>query len=386
MAAQSKIEWTDSTFNAWIGCTKVGPGCDHCYAATQDNFRKWTPEGWGAGNPRKRTAAENWKLPLKWNASPFYQCHRCGWRGENERTRRMIMECSSCGGTLKPTRRRVFCASLSDWLDNEVPIDWRVDLLDLIARTPNLDWLLLTKRIGNWRESISNVLSFATDDGKTAAADLAAKWLDGRPPANVWLGITAVNQAEWDRDGPKLKAVPARVRFLSAEPLLAPLSLYPTAFDACQNAEHISQCPETGAHECCSRCDYTGISAEAWLDWVIPGGESGHTDSRPMHPAWVRDLRDECVAAGIALLFKQWGDWRPPLEGEEYNTALGRAQRRPAFIVNRADGTVRCFQHDTCVDGAVMIKGKKEINGNKLDGCQHLAWPAGSDRQETPNG
>lgn len=79
MAENTSIAWCDSTFNPWIGCMKVSPGCDHCYAAAQDKFRGWTPEGWGG--PRKRTSEANWRKPLAWNAEPFYECASCGWRG-----------------------------------------------------------------------------------------------------------------------------------------------------------------------------------------------------------------------------------------------------------------------------------------------------------------
>lgn len=153
MSEITKIEWTDSTFNPWVGCTKVSPGCDHCYAESwskRSGQVKW-------GGQRRRTSAANWKKPIKWNAAPFYECQLCGWRGSKPEMGfpGSVMEnCASCPSCdaihLRDARRRVFCASLADWLDNEVPVEWLVDLLDLIRKTPNLDWLLLTKRVGNW--------------------------------------------------------------------------------------------------------------------------------------------------------------------------------------------------------------------------------------------
>ena len=118
MGENSKIEWCNHTFNPWIGCQKVSPGCDHCYAEAMMDHRygrvKWGPHG-----ERKRTSPANWKNPLRWA------------KQANGR------------------RPRVFCASLADWLDNRVPRDWRSDLGRLIEATPELDWLLLTKRPEN---------------------------------------------------------------------------------------------------------------------------------------------------------------------------------------------------------------------------------------------
>nr|WP_290369612.1 DUF5131 family protein [Cupriavidus laharis] len=124
MSQNSKIEWTDHTFNPWSGCTKVSPGCDHCYAEAMMDTRLHQVQ-WGPGAQRRRTSVANWRKPLQWNRShaEFFAQHG--------------------------RRQRVFCASLADVFDNAVDPGWRLDLLQLIADTPNLDWLLLTKRIGN---------------------------------------------------------------------------------------------------------------------------------------------------------------------------------------------------------------------------------------------
>lgn len=226
MAEKTGIAWTDSTFNPWIGCTKVGPGCDNCYAeALMD--KRWKRVQWGSGQQRQRTSAANWKQPLLW---------------EREHEAFALMH---------GRRRRVFCASLADVFDNEAPPQWRGELWALVKATPNLDWLILTKRIGN-------------------VAGMAPA--DGLPP-NVWLGATMVNQPEWDRDARKLLAVDASVRYVSVEPMLGPI---------------------TG-----------GLDLHG-LDWVIVGGESGH-GARPIQREWVDSLRRECEAAGVAFFFKQWG-------------------------------------------------------------------------------
>ena len=172
MAKNSTIEWTDNTFNPWIGCSKVSEGCENCYAEAGDNFRHWTPMGWGPGKPRHRTSAENWKEPLKWN------------------------RVAAAAGI----RTRVFCASLADVFDQEVDPSWRADLWDLIRQCPNLDWQILTKR------------------PEFIASCLPSKWGTGWP--NVWLGTSVENQRWTDIRIPHLISVPAVVHFLSVEPLL----------------------------------------------------------------------------------------------------------------------------------------------------------------------
>jgi len=258
MSENSKIEWTDHTFNPWEGCQKVGPGCDHCYAETRNaRFAGGTAVNWGPGAPRRRTSASNWELPKRWDAQAEAFMNQHG------------------------RRQRVFCASLADVFDNAVDPQWRADLFALIATTPNLDWLLLTKRIGN-------VASMLADLAHDSDPDLPL--LDMMPLPNVWLGATITSQAEADRDIPKLLALPARVRFLSMEPLLGPVDL-------------TSVMVANGVMR-------NMVPAIQRLDWVIVGGESG-PGARPMHPDWARDLSDQCAAAGVPFLFKQWGEWVP---------------------------------------------------------------------------
>jgi protein gp37 len=263
MAENSAIEWTTHTFNPWIGCQKVGPGCDHCYAEAMDH--RFGGERWGPHAARTRTSAANWRLPLKWNKA-------------------------AAGAAERP---RVFCASMADVFDNHASIlpEWRDDLWALIEATPNLDWMLLTKRPGN----IASMLPVPFDFERLYP--------------NVWLGCTVVNQAEADRDVKKLLAVDAAVRFLSMEPLLGPVDLtrWFYGFDkACD------QCPKDEYCECGwqMRRDLPDNIAPGSIDLVIVGGESG-PGARPMHPDWARSLRDQCNAAGVAFHFKQWGEWAP---------------------------------------------------------------------------
>ncbi|AIO29493.1 phage Gp37/Gp68 family protein [Burkholderia cepacia] len=277
MSENSKIEWTDSTFNPWEGCQKVGAGCDHCYAESRNSrFAGGTALNWGPGAPRRRTSPENWRKPLRWNRDgTFHAIHR--------------------------RRQRVFCASLSDWLDNSVPVEWRVDLLDLVRQTPNLDWLLLTKRIGNWMKLLQEASDYAFNHRRDDLYAWIEGWLEGNAPANVWLGATIVNQAEADRDIPKLLEVPARVRFLSMEPLLGPADI----------SRHLDYCEKLGKHGISRRAGGQHIKCDehCGISWVIVGGESG-SGARPMHPEWALALRNQCSAYGVPFFMKQMGGTR----------------------------------------------------------------------------
>ena len=308
MAEKTGIEWCDSTFNPWIGCTRVGPGCGHCYAAVSTPARSLGIE-WGPHAQRRRTAPSTWKQPLAWERQheAFFAQHG--------------------------RRRRVFCASLADVFDNAVPNAWRMDLFKLIADTPNLDWLLLTKRIGN-------VAPYLQCDG--LAFDLM--W------GNVWLGATVVNQAEADRDIPKLLDTPAAVRFLSVEPMLGPISF-----------EGMFANPRNPSE---------GTNALEMLDWVICGGESG-PHARPMHPVWVRSLRDQCEAAGVKFLFKQWGEW-VPRGPEVFGYPIVNDVPRFRMTDLGENG------QDLATEGGNhvwMNRAGKTVAGRLLDGVEHNAFP-----------
>jgi protein gp37 len=235
MAKDSKIEWTHHTFNPWWGCVKVSPACKHCYAETWAR-RVGMDELWGGKSSRRFFGDAHWREPLKWDSE----------------------------ARALSVRRRVFCASMADVFEARRELDeWRARLWDLIVATPSLDWLLLTKRPEHVRSAVP--------------------W-HGPWPKNVWIGTTAENQRWAAKRIPALLEMPARVRFVSAEPLLGELDLSPWLAN--------------------------GDRDVAGVHWVIAGGESG-PQSRPMNPAWVRALRDQCSAAGVPFHFKQWGHWAP---------------------------------------------------------------------------
>jgi len=245
---KTSIEWCDFTWNAWVGCQELSPACDHCYAKSWAK-RSGHPELWQGERRRTKT----WAEPHKWNKL-------------------------AAGAATRP---KVFTNSLADFFDNQVPDEWRSDAWDVIGQTPNLTWLILTKRPQNIKKM------------------LPAGWNDGLWP-NVWLGTTAENQEEADRRIPHLLATSAAVHFISAEPLLGALDLriyLPRTFTAMGGARAIS--------------------------WVIVGGESG-PHGRPLHPRWARDLRDQCATAGVPFFFKQWGQHRPPTENDPAWRSLGK--------------------------------------------------------------
>jgi protein gp37 len=292
------ISWADLTFNPWIGCQKVSPACDNCYAETLATTRLGV--AWGPGAERRRTAPGNWSKPARWN--------------------RYAEEAG--------IRLKVFCASLADVFDNAVDPLWREELGALIHRTPALDWMLLTKRIGNVRTMAPSMF--------------------GRPvPPNVALGVTVPNQDEADRDLPRALAIKQglgiRRLFLSMEPLLGTVDI--------------------------SRF-LQGV------DLVIVGGESGR-DARPMNPVWAESLRDQCAEAGVPFHFKQWGEWADASwlgDGTRLWTLMAHEEHNdPAKeTVAWPDGT---FSFGTAEEhggrGVRMIKSTKVAAGHLLAGKKH---------------
>ncbi len=260
MGKDTSISWADCTFNPWWGCDKVSPACDHCYAQAWAQ-RLGMDSLW---NGERRFFGEgHWQEPRRWNDA----ARKAG------------------------KRARVFCASMADVFDNHEALPRvRERLWQLIRETSYLDWMLLTKRIGNARSM------------------LPPDWGDGY--SHVWLGATVINQEEADRDIPKLLSVPAAVRFLSCEPLLGPLDLNNVRGQCWAMTQRMDAL--TGE----ANPSLEGIAPKAKLDWVIAGGESG-SKARPTHPDWFRSLRDQCASAGVAFHFKQHGEWLPGTQYEQ---------------------------------------------------------------------
>ena len=267
MGKDSKIEWTTHTFNPWWGCVKVSEACKHCYAETW--AKRVGQKVWGPTTERRFFGDQHWREPLKWNK-----------------------EAAAAG-----VRPRVFCASMADVFEDRPELDApRARLWDLIEATPALDWLLLTKR----PENVLHKVCWGKD------------W-----PANVWLGTTVELQKRADELLPELARIPAKVRFISAEPLLGPLDL------------------------------------SAWLgstiDCAITAAESG-PKARPASPAWFRTLMIQCMERNVPFHFKQWGDWAP---GNTSNLPRTKSMRTAQAS-----------------DGTEMLRVGKKTAGRVLDGAE----------------
>jgi protein gp37 len=276
----TKIQWCDHTFNGWRGCTKVSCGCKFCYADVLSGRNPGTLGIWGPEGTRVVASESKWAEPRKWNRE----------------------------AQAEGVRRRVFCASLSDvfeswdgpmvdsqgrvlhynsaatwWIPEEtshgpITMDFvRERLFDLIDETPHLDWLLLTKRPENLRDMLP------------WTSDHAGQYADRFWP-NVWVGTSVENQETADARIPALLEIPAAVRFVSAEPLLGPVSMHPRWTSIRSEGQYMN------IVEC----------GHGLIDWLIVGGESG-PQARPCDVAWVRSLRDQCRAAGVPCFVKQLG-------------------------------------------------------------------------------
>jgi len=248
MGETTEISWTDHTFNPWIGCTRVSPACDHCYAESLARRYGWAK--WGPGEARKVTSHAYWRKPIAWNNA------------------------SETAGK----RARVFCASLADWADIEVDDSWRGELFDLIEATPNLEWLLLSKRHALVRGFLN-------------------KHATPRAIRNIRIGMTVENN-----DMAKLRL--SRLRMIAEDG-------WPT---------FVSYEPALGAVDWSRWLD----PVDGCVDWLIAGAESG-SGARPAHPDWFRSARDTCLRFDVPFHFKQWGEWAP---APEIIDASGRSFHR----------------------------------------------------------
>lgn len=251
MGKDSKIEWTDHTFNPWWGCVKISTGCAQCYAETMSKrFGHW----WGVDAERRFFNAKHWAEPHKWNR----QAEKNG------------------------VRAKVFCGSMCDFLErhSNPQIDallngTRIKLGRLILSTPHLTWLMLTKRLENFLALASKFGWVDNPGGFVGNIDI---------PNNVWLGTSVENQATADKRIPELLKIPAKIRFLSVEPMLGPVSIWPWITNPTLAAS---------MHQ-----------TQPMIDWAIVGGESG-SNKRPFNPDWARSIRDQCKEAGVPFFMKQ---------------------------------------------------------------------------------
>lgn len=315
MADHSKIEWTQATWNATTGCTRVSAGCDHCYIDRTPPFRmahrRFSGPEVGATtgvmlHPDRLT------LPLRWR---------------------------------KP--RRIFVNSLSDLFHADISATYIARVFAVMALAPQHTFQLLTKRPARMRSLLSYVgfESMVRDiarsmkyDGGTSNPRMDDQNYRSWPLPNVHLGVSVEDQQWADVRIPALLDTPAAVRWISAEPLLGPIDL-----------RYWVTCGRCGRQHIFGTC--------ASLDWVVAGGESGK-GARPMHPAWARDIRDQCAAAGVPFHFKQWGEWITEDQSPQDITLPATSYRLLGD------------------DGPSFYKVGKKAAGRELDGRTHDDYPA----------
>ncbi len=283
MADKTGIEWTDATWNPVTGCTKVSAGCDNCYAETFAERWRGTPGHYFENGFDVQLRPDKLELPLRWK---------------------------------RP--RRIFVNSMSDLFHDQVSDEYIARVFAVMALAPRHTFQVLTKRHARMR-SLLNSSAFQTATAEqllsmTDADDLKDAG-DPFPLPNVWLGVSAENQQWADIRIPALLDTPAAVRFVSAEPLLGPIDL--TSWIGCPHdslsgvdQEPIASPTKRWRCDQCRASVLDGTVTNVGLHWIITGGESG-PGARPAHPDWFRSIRDQCQAAGVAYLHKQWGEWRP---------------------------------------------------------------------------
>ena len=325
MADRTSISWTDASWNPLSGCSRVSEGCRNCYAeGMAARFNK--PGQWGEGLATMvRTpdgkAAPRWTGEVRFNEGALDQPLR--WR----------------------KRRRIFVNSTSDLFHEAVPDEWIDKVFAVMALSPQHTFQILTKRPERMREYMQPFDQRRADSLGKMVVGLgyigpleALRW----PLPNVWLGVSVEDQVTADVRIPYLLATPAAVRFISAEPLLGPLDL---------NNIHRSQGEYIDALWCEETTEDDHLFSGATIDWVIVGGESGPR-ARPMHPDWVRKIRDQCTDAAVPFHFKQWGEWGHADHMGSGHPSLSRVEKRARF----------------CRVG-------KARAGRHLDGVEHLAFP-----------
>lgn len=322
MAETTNISWADATVNYWVGCLEVSNGphgaCQNCYARTWANRFPRYRNTWGAHAERVKITK-----PLS-------------------KARKAVRDAQARG----IARPFIFSNSLADIMDNQVPIEWLAEALQVAAATPAAIHLWLTKRPGLFVERIF------------AAMDLAGL---EHMPENIALGMTAVTQAELDRDWPKLAEARAELQpafiFLSIEPMMGPIDLTRAGAIA-WNMGGVDRAGDYHEPEICR------VSS---VDWVISGGESGH-HARITHPAWERALRDQCAVAGVAYHRKQAGEWISTDEALRAGIHLPPGK----WVGMGQDGVMT---HEPKSSDDTFTRAGKAVTGRMLDGVIHDARP-----------
>lgn len=369
MADGTKIEWTDATWNPITGCSVVSPGCTNCYAMRLAGTRlKHHPSR--VGLTRDTKAGPVWTGEVRFNPQ---------WLDEPLRWK-------------KP--RMIFVCAHGDLFAEGVPDEWIDQVFAVMALAPQHTFQVLTKRPQRMRDYlrhggvldrlVSAACRIDSPDGASWAADIHSGHVRGLPLPNVWLGVSVEDQKRAVERIPILLETPAAVRWISVEPILGPIDL--TRIDQPNDGFgpywiNALTAGEAGwfADEAATirtEADPLAFSGLARLDWVVAGGESG-TGARPMHPDWARALRDQCSAAGVPFLFKQWGNWATAIDRDkddpdwraDYRNKFSDSRDNIAWL-NIAGG--RGFHGERF---HIMRRTTKSNTGRLLDGVEHSEFP-----------
>lgn len=333
---QTRIEWADAVWNPITGCTPISEGCQNCYAkrmATRLRGRCGYPED----EPFRVTLhPERLEEPLKWK---------------------------------KP--RRIFVCSMGDLFHPEVPDQFIAMVFGTMRYASHHTFMVLTKRPERMAAWFSQIWELPGEGYKRFGHERRPGGIEGYivaeadrwPLPNVWIGVTAENQQRADERIPILLQIPAAVRFVSVEPMLGPLDLSKWLYCyVCANEGRYYN-PVFDSFEDCPVCE----GDRPMLDWVICGGETG-PGARPMHPDWVRSLRDQCQEAGVPFFLKQLGEW-----AEIEADAIPR-KGKPMCILLNSDGRSRGIEDAPFAEEigtVVMCRVGKKLAGRLLDG---RAW------------
>ena len=348
MSDKTGIEWTDATWNPVTGCAKVSGGCKHCYAEREwQRMTKLVPAYAGREFTDVRTHADRLDQPLRWK---------------------------------RP--RKVFVNSMSDLFHQDVPFEFIDRVFAVMALSKQHVFQVLTKRPDRMREYMHRLgrsAKILDDAARTLGYtfEFAGKYMVTWPLPNIWLGVSVEDQAAADERIPLLLDTPAAVRWISAEPLIGSVDLtdIPNQLGVAEGQRSINA---LGGYAWeCDGPDYVDTcNIGAQIDWVVVGGESG-PKARPMHPDWARSLRDQCQAAGVPFIFKQWGEWAP---GENCGGSMRKTEATADWFAEKwSFGTMTPRESEELHidDEPLLYRCGKKRAGRLLDGVQHDGYPKG---------
>ncbi|OHV85917.1 phage Gp37/Gp68 family protein [Ensifer sp. LCM 4579] len=363
MADNTKIEWTDATWNPITGCAVVSPGCTNCYAMKLAGTRlKNHPSRKGLTKDTKARGVEGGARQGSKKGNPV-------WTGEMRFNREWLDQ------PLKWTKpRMIFVCAHGDLFAEGVPDEWIDQVFAIMPLCPQHTFQVLTKRPDRMRDYLTGKLLehrlVATQVQFEFDIPSPGRW-PHLPLPNVWLGVSVEDQKSADERIPLLLDTPAAIRWISAEPLLGPVDLTwvdDGERDGCRlHFDALTGLASDGEQS------ITGIfrQPDPKLDWVVAGGESG-ADARPMHPDWARALRDQCTAAGVPFLFKQWGQHKPVDITIHDGTEL--AGDWDGTFIAAPNGEFKRFAYEPGRMIAMLPVSKKAA-GRLLDGIEHNGFP-----------